>query len=696
MKIKSLTIILLVISFSLHHSFSQKFVKVKKSEFITMGDEEGYKEPWKKIKKGNAQFRREKKGAYFEALKYYQEAYKYNEDNAALNYLIGICYLKTADKAKALKYIKNAYDIKEDLIDDILYWKGLANQYNYNFKEAKEDYNGYLESIQSEKKLQKIKTKVDRRIAECDNGIELMKNPVRCFIDNLGEGVNTSAPEYSPIFFLSGDSTLYFTSKRENTTGGRKNPINQLYYEDVYESHAKNGKWGKATQMGRNINTKHNDAAVDISVEGKELCIYRGHKGGGDLFNSQFKNGKWNKNRKMRKIDKRGYRESSVSVSRDSMRLYFISNRKGGQGGQDIWYSERTLDGRKWQKPVNLGDVVNTKYDEETVEISSDNRTLFFSSKGHNSIGGYDIFKAVKNADGSWNKPVNLGYPINTPGNDVFFMLTPDEKFGYFASEREEGFGDYDIYQVVFLGPEKPTNIVEEDANEMIAYFMEPVSESDIDKPVNIKIIQLSMVKGVVTDALSGEPLKATLELVDNSTGKIVKKVETYEKTGAYSVPLPPGKDYALTAGAVDHFFHSENFVIADTSIHEVIRKDIELQPMGIGAKIVLNNVFFDTGKATLRPESYPELNRLISILKQYKRLVVEISGHTDSRGSSKSNQRLSQRRAQSVVDYIASQGVSIAQIQAVGYGEDQPRADNKTKAGRQLNRRVEAKIISK
>jgi outer membrane protein OmpA-like peptidoglycan-associated protein len=311
-------------------------------------------------------------------------------------------------------------------------------------------------------------------------------------------------------------------------------------------------------------------------------------------------------------------------------------------------------------------------------------------------MGGYDIFKTRKNDDGSWTEPEIVGYPINTPGDDMFFMLSPKENFAYYSSDREDAIGDKDIYQIIFLGPEKPTHISPGNPDDLVAYFTEPVNEGVIEKPVNIKIIQLSIVKGIVTDAFSGKPIKATLELVDNATGEVVKTVESYEGTGAYTVPLPPGKDYGLTAGAPDYFFHSENFVIADTSIHEVIRKDIALQPMGIGAKIVLNNVFFDTGKATLRPESFPELNRLANILLEYKNIQVEISGHTDNVGSDNYNQGLSERRAKAVMDYILTRGVDPFQIVAVGYGESQPRADNATSAGKQLNRRVEAKILNK
>ncbi len=692
MKIKYILLLIIFISSISIPAFSQKIKRVKKSEFKV--DESGFKQPWKSLKKGNKRFRQEKKGDYLEALKFYEEAYEYNDDNAELNYLIGISYLQSSEKRNALEYLEKVYMDKEDIVKDLLFWKGRANHYNYKFDEAILDYEEYAGSLE-QRKLKKQKAKIDKLIAECESGRELQKDSVRCFIDNLGDGVNSEFPEYSAVFSANG-FYLYFTSRREGTTGGKKNGYNKLWYEDVYFSRQVEGVWNKASQLGKPINTKHNDAVVDITPKGKELCIYRGNKGNGDLYNTRKDDSGWGDMNKMKKIDKGKFRESSVSITEDGLILYFISNRDKGVGGQDIWFSYRTQNGEKWQKPENMGSVVNTKYDEETVEISPDGKTLYFSSKGHNTMGGYDVFRTNRNNDGTWTEPVNMGYPINTPDDDVFFMLAPDGHSGYYSSTREGGFGDKDIYSVVFLGPEKPTNTSEGAEEEAIAYFMNPVSEADIEKPVNIKIIQLSLVKGTVTDAYSGKPIEASLELVDNATGKVVKMVNSYASTGAYTVPLPPGKDYALTAGAPDYFFHSENFIISDTSVHEVIRKDIQLQPMGIGAKIVLNNVFFDSGKATLRPESFSELSRLINILRQYTRIVIEISGHTDSRGSLSSNQRLSQKRAQSVVDYILGQGVNLAQIRAVGYGEEQPRADNTTSQGRQLNRRVEAKILEK
>ncbi len=219
--------------------FSQKYVKVKKSSYKI--EEEGFKEAWKHVKKGNKLFRMNKKGAFHEALEHYLTANNYNEDNAALNYLIGISYLKTSESKKALEFIDNANFIYGFLTDDIMYWLAMAKQYNYQFDDAIDDYEEYMTSL-TPKEMQKRKTNIDKRIEECESGIKLMRNPVRCFIDNLGEGVNTKAPEYSPVFNFR-DSILYFTSRRENTTGGKKNPYSRMYYEDVYISEFKNGIW---------------------------------------------------------------------------------------------------------------------------------------------------------------------------------------------------------------------------------------------------------------------------------------------------------------------------------------------------------------------------------------------------------------------------------------------------------------------
>ncbi len=668
-------------------AFAQQFVKVNKKEFKL--EEEGYEEAVQNLKKGDKLYKTKKRAGYKDALHYYLTANNYNSENAALNYLIGAAYLQTSEKEKALPFLEKAKELYGFVTEDIHYLLGLAKQYNYQFEEAIVEYQTYLDNLKKDKIG---KSKAQKRIKECNSGIALMEKPVRCFIDNLGKGVNTQAPEYSPVFNYN-DSILYFTSRRSTTTGGSIDPSNGLYKEDIYYSRFLNGDWQEAQPL-TDLNTKFNEASVSMSSVGDELTIYKGKENGGDLFNAKNFGESWEKPQRLKKINSKN-KESAISVTPDGQTVFFISDRNGGQGRLDIWYAEKNEKGN-WGKPQNMGPEINTKYDEQAVKISEDGQRLYFSSQGHNSMGGYDVFVTRKQDDGSWSKPENLGYPVNTTGDDIFFTPTPVKRYAYYASEREDSHGDKDIYKIVFLGKEKPTLVSENNPNDLIAFFAKPTDEINIEKPVHIKVIQLSLVKGTVTDAYSGKPITATLELVDNATGKLVKKVVSYPSTGAYTVPLPPGKDYALTAGAPDYFFHSENFVIADTSTHEVITKNIQLQPMGVGAKIVLNNVFFDSGKHTLRPESYSELNRLARILQEYKNLRVEISGHTDSKGSDSFNQKLSQRRAQAVVNYILTQGVNSSQIIAVGYGESQPRADNVTAQGRQLNRRVEAKILEK
>lgn len=693
MNISKTFLTLALIIFVTSYGYSQEILTVKKREFKIPGQPD-FRTAKRNLRKGYRYYRVKKIGTYEKALNHYLEAAKYNNANPELNYLLGVCYLKTGQGEKSLDFFEAAAQEKSNVAKDIYFQMGLAKMSQYKYKKAIKDFETYKGTLKP-RELRNKGGEIQRRIAQCEKGIELMANPVRCFLDNLGAGVNTKYHEYSAVMDIQ-DTTLYFTSRRPETTGGKISPLNELYKEDIYYSHLSDKEWREATQA-ENMNTKYNDAIADISSDSKEMYVYLGKKSQGDLYRMKRKdNGKWVKTKKMKKISKKKYHESSASVTGDGLTMYFVTNKKrGGFGGKDIWVTHRKKVGRPWKKPVNIGNIINTKYDEASVKVSYDGKVLYFSSAGHSSIGGLDIFKSVQKEDGSWGIPKNIGYPINTPFDDMYFNMLDDGRTAYYTSHHEDNYGGLDIYEVVLRGKEKPTFISESKNENKLAYFEEAFNEVDIEKPVNIKVIQLSKVKGVVTDAYSNKPIEAQLELVDIETNEVVKKVLSYKSTGAYVVTLPPGKNYSLTVLAKDYFFHSENFVIADTSTHEVIHKDIQLQPMGVGAKIVLNNVFFDSGKSNLRPESFSELNRLVTILKEYPNLVIEISGHTDSKGSLAFNNKLSMKRAQSVVNYLVSQGTNQAQLVAKGYGPTVPRADNVTEEGRQLNRRVEAKILN-
>jgi outer membrane protein OmpA-like peptidoglycan-associated protein len=349
----------------------------------------------------------------------------------------------------------------------------------------------------------------------------------------------------------------------------------------------------------------------------------------------------------------------------------------------------------EWTNLRNLGPTINTPYDEDGVFLHPDGRTIYFSSQGHNTMGGFDIFKAKKTNDNSWSTPQNIGPPINTPANDVFMVVGGSGRHGYYTSFRKEGYGEKDLYKITFLGPEKEPILMTED--KLLASRNKPIQEEVIEPKVEeSSSANLTILKGKVKDAKSGEPLQARIKLIDNKTTDRISKTRSGKGKGKYMVSLPAGKNYAIHVEKDGYLFHSENFNIPDSAAYQEITKNIELKKIEIGKSIVLKNIFFDLDKATLRDASKAELERLIKLLKKHGSIEIEISGHTDSQGSKAYNQDLSQRRAESVVNYLVEHGISKSRLSAKGYGETKPIATNETKEGRQKNRRTEFKVTAK
>jgi len=692
---KFFTVFILTI-FIATSAFSQQKVKIKKSSFFTTDID--FKDAWKGVKKGTKFFNQKKKGSYQQAVDYLSVAYEYNPDNAELNYELGISYLMSHDEENGLIHVKKAFFLNPTVAEDIHFWLGRAYHLNADFQDAIDEYTLYRSGL-TDRQLKKQGADVNKLISECEAGLQLQSAPVNVIIDNLGDSVNSSYPDYSPVF-APYDSIVFFTSRRPTTTGGKRNRlVSNEFYEDVYFTSALHGQWQAPAQMPKPINSRKNDASVAVNPNGTGVLIYRGRKGNGNIFISfkSIKNNgddKWTRPKQViRKVNKKKFRETSLTFNSDSSLVYFVSNRKKGYGGKDIWMSRRRGNSNSgWTKPVNIGKPVNTIYDEESVFLQNDS-VLYFASKGHNSMGGYDLFKAYILPDGRWGSVVNVGYPLNTPDNDMFMFMNQDNRTGYFTSAgQDDNFGDMDLYEFFFYTPK---DLAPDSEDELIAYITEPVNELIMEEPVVIATMRLTVVKGIVSEYQTMKPLYATIEIIDNATQQVVQTIMTNATTGAYTVMLPSGKDYGMSVNADGYMFHSENFNIPAANGYQEIVKDIQLLPIDPGSKVVLKNVFFDTGSSNLRPESFPELNRLAEAFKLYPMLVIEISGHTDDRGSATSNQRLSLARAQSCVDYLISVGVEPTHLTAVGYGEDQPVADNSTADGRQENRRVEAKIIS-
>ncbi|MGB4229892.1 MAG: OmpA family protein, partial [Bacteroidales bacterium] len=319
-----------------------------------------------------------------------------------------------------------------------------------------------------------------------------------------------------------------------------------------------------------------------------------------------------------------------------------------------------------------------------------DGRTLYFSSQGHNSMGGYDIFKSTYK-DGYWSKPENLGFPINTADDDLYFVLSSSGQRAYFSSSRKGTIGDQDIFMITFI-IDKPMNTSTED--NLIAYKTKPVQEIKIESAITIETPSLTLLRGFIYDEDTKKPLEAQIVLTDNEKNEELAVFSSNAQTGRYLVSLPSGKNYGIAVKKEGYLFHSENFVIPENAQYQEIQKDIYLKPIKIGQSIVLRNIFFDFDKATIRPESKTELENLIKLMNDNPNIKIEISGHTDNIGSAAYNQKLSESRAKAVVDYLIEHGIERSRLSYMGYGLEKPIASNDTEEGRQLNRRVEFKII--
>jgi len=684
---KFINLFLAFINILICNVLSQEII-IRKEDFTS---KDIYKFVKENIEKGE-EFYTKGRGGYRTALEYFLKAYKHLPNNPALNYKIGICYFKTISKKLSLQYFKKAYELNPNITEDLLYYLAMAYQINYEFETAIEYYKKYKSRMLPSENYAEKKKEIDKRIQECINGIELIKNPTRVWIDNIGSAINTQYPEYSPLI-TADESMLLFTSRRPDTYGGGIDPEDNLYFEDIYVSYNHGQGWSLAKNIDKPLNTKGNDATVGLSPDGRKLFIFNGAQNNGDIFISEYTSKGWEKpsDKSLRKNINSPYHETTASFSFDGRTMFFVSDRPGGYGGHDIWMSKYNEEKKEWGPPVNLGPVINTEYDEEGVFMHPDGRTIFFASKGHNSMGGFDIFKSTLNDDGTWSTPENLGYPINTPDDDVFFCLSGNGKRAYISSVREDGYGDYDIYVVTFRGPEKPPILKTED--QLLANAL-PITESTITEKVEIKTMRLTIVKGTISDAFTQKPIEAFIEIIDNVKNEVVYVTQSDAQTGKYIVTLPSGRNYGINVRAEGYLFFSENFDIPPTTEYQEIIKDIYLSKLKVGEKVILRNIFFDFGKATLKPESYAELDRLVKLLNDYPNLRVEISGHTDNISSLEFNLKLSEARAKAVVDYLISKGISQNRLEYKGYAFLQPIAPNDTEEGRKLNRRVEFKII--
>ncbi len=469
---------------------------------------------------------------YFGALRIYRKLYENNKEHAMLNFRMGKCFIELNEMDTALFHLKESYRI-DPLIsnNEIHFLFGKAYQYLGDLENALNSYYTYKVSLNPRQAERHI---VNVHIRQCSTAKELMKNPVNVQVKNLGKNINSKYTDACPS--ISADSrTLIFTSRRPENTGGAIDPFVEEYYDDVYIStwDEETKTWSPAQNIGAPINTEAHDANMSISPDGNKIFIYKnilGETKSGDIYVSERKpTGEWGEPKPFAKDNKyinTTYFESSACITADGKTMYFVSEReKDGFGHGDIYVTHK--EGKEWTKPENLGPVINSEGDEIGVYIHSDGKTLFFSSDGHNTMGGHDIFMSVLNNDGTWSEPINMGYPINTTKEEIHFVFSTDRKTAFLSSSRNGGMGKMDIYMV------------------NMAYYFRNNKLIDDNLVSTITGPPLAILKGSVVDGETSEPVASNILIKDLSDNKT--RITSSNKNGEYFITLPADKKYELT-----------------------------------------------------------------------------------------------------------------------------------------------------
>ena len=624
---------------------------------------------------------------YSQAVFYYQKAQSFNPNNAELNYKIGSCMLFTNNKENAFSYLKKAASLSNDFPNDFLFYKGMCLQLDGEFGNAIEQFELFRNSAKK-KELELFEMLAKKYIKECNSSVDVLSQTHRIWVDNLS--LNTEYDDWSPCLSADGD-LLLFTSNRPN-----ENLANDIgtYDQDIYYSNKKNRKFTSIFPLSE-LNSISDDVSGGLSYDGQRLLIFKEEDGNTDVYESELNGKYWGEvNRKMGKKSRGGNtdkNETFASFDPPDIKVYYITD-GGHSGNKNIYFSgvmnrERNI----WGKGQSAG-VVNTKFQEGSVYIHPDGKTMYFSSKGHNTLGGYDIFVSYVDDLGHWGKPINLGYPINTPYDDLFYSATASGRYAFIASNRAGGKGGLDIYKVTYWGSDKPMTADFED--QLMASIASPVSDNSVAEPITVEEKSLTVFKGKILDAITKNSIAANIEITINSTGEVYTTLKSNSSTGKFLLSLPAGKNYGISVAAEGYLFHSENFDLPKGDGFNLVNKDIELKNIKVGSNITLRNVFFNSGKWDIKSDSYAELDRLVALLSDIPSLKIEISGHTDNVGSVSFNELLSQRRADAVVNYLAGKGVDKKRLSAKGYGQSKPVDSNNTAEGRALNRRTEFEII--
>ena len=607
-----------------------------------------------------------------QAIPIIQELLDTEPNSAYYNFWMGKSLYLTYKKNKALTYLEKAYSINPDVDEELHYYYGLTLHCNLKFDKAITEYQQDLERYKPNSTEYNF---VNNRISQCVYAKDLVakREGAKVRIENMGPKINTPYAEHSPVISAN-DSVLLFTARRPDSKGA--NPEQEYYDEDVYVSFKKGNTWTEAKNIDEPVNHKGHDATISLNADADRLYIYRHKKEGGLFVTDLDSTAKtWKEPRALKKPFKSKYYEASICESADGRIKFFTSERPGGFGGRDI-YMLKVEDDTKddWGDPINLGPVINTVYDEDAPYFHPDNKTLYYSSNGPNSMGGFDIFVTEMDTEGIWLPPLNMGYPINTADDDIYFVLSADGVNGYYSSGKEGGYGEKDIYNVV------------------LPYY---------PYPRRFHVVEL---QGIVQDIETKDTLLAVVRLVDAETNQVLDSVDTRNDLWQYYFLLEPEREYALEVSSRGYLPYTESLtspVLEDEDIL-VVRNLLLAQPMVSSNPPETNppdevsnlpevmNLYFDFDKYNLREQSQQELGLVKAIVAQNEDINIELRGHTDWYGTNDYNVKLSERRSNAAYKFLVANGVDPDRINMSYFSENKPIETNEDDEGRQYNRRTE------
>jgi OOP family OmpA-OmpF porin len=486
--------------------------------------------------------------------------------------------------------------------------------------------------------------------------------------ERLSENVNSKYKEYKPLLSPDGQ-TLYFSRKNHPENIGGKDDNEDIWYS---EKDSTTGDWKLAKNMGAGLNNAGPNFVSSVTPDGQSILLVLGNqylangKMAAGVSISSNSSGDWSKPAPIQIKNDYNYSEKANFYLANSRKVLILSvMREDSNGGRDLYASFLNKDST-WTEPLNLSSTLNTAGEESSPFLAPDDKTMYFSSDGYSGFGASDIFmtKRLDDTWTNWSVPENLGPTINSQYEDLFFNIPGNSEYAYYSQGVSED--DLDIFRVALPVLKRPEIVV--------------------------------TVRGKLIDAKTGNPLEAKIIYERLSDGKEIGITSSNAKTGEYELLLPTGEIYGIRAEAEGFIAENINIDLRnydENAVHTIDNKDLKLVPIEVEAVVVLNNLFFDFDKATLKSESFPELNRIIELMKERNNMKIEMSGHTDATGPANYNLGLSERRANSVSKFLVEKGINTGRMIVTFFGETKPCADNSTKEGRQQNRRVEFTILS-